>query len=95
MAATSTFRASFRQARAEATRRPPRTPIAVRLGRTLGRLLPHLAALRTFVLSLVGLGLLSYAAWMLAAPAGLAVAGISVLVLEYLVSSDGGRGGAG
>lgn len=101
----TSFRTSFRQERsnraaAHAARRnsqPSRTPLAVHLARALARAIPTTATLRTLrtlLLSLTGLGLLSYAAWMLAAPAGLAAAGISVLVLEYLVSSDRGRGGS-
>lgn len=96
MAATSTFRASFRQARtqraAEATRRPPRTPIAVHLARALARALPSLAALRTVVLSLAGLGLMSYAAWLWIHPLGYAAGGLSLLAIEYLSSDRRGAG---
>lgn len=95
MAVTSTFRASFRQARTDraAKRRPPRTPLAVHLGRILAKALPSLAALRTAVLSLAGFGLIDYAVWTWSHGVGYAAIGVSVLAVEYLISSDRGGGG--
>lgn len=82
----------FRRTRADrasaAARRPPRTPLAVRIGRALGKALPRLAALRTAVLSIAGFGLIDYAAWTWVPAVGYAAAGLSLLAIEYLISTD-------
>lgn len=44
-----------------------------------------LQALFRLLLMIAGFGLISYAAWMLAVPAGLVAAGLSCLVLEWAV----------
>jgi hypothetical protein len=82
----TTFGQAFRIERhsRDATSRPPRTPYTVRAARVLARLLPRWAALRTLLLSVAGFGLLTAAAWYIAVPLGLAVGGISLLVLEAL-----------
>lgn len=103
--AQRTFRNTWRNERtsraaraARRANRQPRTPLAVHLARALARAVPSSTALRTLrtvLLSLAGLGLLSYAAWLWLHPLGYAAAGLSLLAVEYLVSSDRGRGGGG
>ncbi len=48
-------------------------------------ILPVLLVLVRLVLVVGGLGLLTAAAWSLALPAGLAAAGISLLLIEWIV----------
>jgi hypothetical protein len=90
MAMLSAFTGAYRQERAAARPRPPRTPLLVRAGRLTARLLPRARALRTAALSLAGFGCLDFAAWQFNHIAGWAAIGISVLLLEYL-TSDGGQ----
>ncbi|WP_049562226.1 hypothetical protein [Nonomuraea sp. SBT364] len=82
------FRQAFRTERAAATPRPPRTPLAVRAARWLARRLPAWPAIRTLLLSVAGFGMLTAAAWTLHVAAGLAVGGVSLLVLEALSGGD-------
>lgn len=82
-----TFISAFRAQRAAATPRPRRTPLLARLGRAAARILPTWHTARTFTLSLAGFGALTAAAWTIALPAGLAAAGLSLLLLEYLARS--------
>lgn len=84
MTVLQAFTQAFQAERAVAKPRTPRTPLLVRLGRVAARLLPTWHKVRTTTLSLAGFGLLSAAAWTVALPLGLAVTGISVLVIEYL-----------
>ena len=86
MATPSTFLTAFRTQRASAIPRRRRTPLLVHLGRFAARILPTLAGLRTVVLSVAGFGALTAAAWTVALPLGLAAAGVSLLLLEYLGS---------
>ncbi|MGH8964799.1 MAG: hypothetical protein ACRDXB_05655, partial [Actinomycetes bacterium] len=81
-----TFRDSYAQARAARTanRRPARVPLLVRAGRIAARALPTWAGFRRLILSVGGFGALSYAAWLVAVPLGLAAAGLSLLILEAL-----------
>lgn len=89
MATLSVLRASYRDERATRARaRRPRTPLAARIGRTAARLLPTWQKIRTTALSLTGFGFLSAAAWSVAVPLGLAAAGISILIVEYLIATD-------
>lgn len=76
-----------RQARA-GTPRPPRTPLTVRAARLAARVLPRWSTIRTATLSASGFGLLTAAAWQVHTVAGLAAAGISLLVLEALSGGD-------
>jgi hypothetical protein len=78
-----TARAAFSNARATRTPKPPRTPLAIQLGRLAAKLTPRWAALRALTLDTGGLGLLSFAAWELAHPAGIAAAGVSCLLLSW------------
>ncbi len=64
-----------------------RTPLTVRAGRTLARVLPRWETIRTAVLTTAGLGLLDAAAWHWTTWAGLAATGVSLLVLEALGGS--------
>lgn len=84
MASISTLTSAYRAERAIRRSRPPRTPLLARLGRFAGRVLPRAATVRTAVLSLIGFGCLTAAAWVVALPLGLAAAGVSVLLIEYL-----------
>ncbi len=81
---------AFTAERATAAAKPrrPRVPLTVRAARAAARLLPRWAAIRTLVLSVAGLGLLTAAAWTLHLAAGLAVAGVSLLILEALSGGD-------
>lgn len=83
-----------REARTARTRRPALAVLGagvLALVTVLGQRLPGFAALRTAVLAVGGLGCLSAAAWLVAVPFGLAAAGLSLLVLEWLT----GKGGEG
>jgi hypothetical protein len=84
----STFTAAFHNERATRRPRAPRTPIAVRLGRLAAKTLPRFAALRRTVMITAGFGALSYAAYEVAHPAGIAAAGVSLLLLDWLSGSD-------
>lgn len=86
----TTFIEAFHTERAAAARTPraPRIPLTVRAARWLARRLPTWAALRTLLLSLAGFGMLTAAAWTLHVAAGLAVGGVSLLILESLSGSD-------
>jgi hypothetical protein len=79
----TTFSTAYRAARLSAKPRKPRVPLAVRLGRAAAKVLPRWDRLRSFVLDVGGLGLLAYAAWEIAHPAGLAVAGVSCLLISW------------
>jgi len=83
--------AAFSDERVSAVRRrKPRTPLLIRAGRAAARLLPTLAVIRTLVLSVAAFGALTAAAWLVAVPLGLAAAGLSLLLLEWLTSPPGG-----
>lgn len=84
MAMPHTFISAFRAQRAVANPKRNRTPLLAHLGRLAARALPSWQGLRTFTLSLAGFGALTAAAWTIALPAGLAAAGVSLLLLEYL-----------
>ncbi len=55
------------------------------LGRRHRQILPLLAVALRLLLVVAGLTLLTAAAWALALPAGLATAGLSCLLLEWIV----------
>jgi hypothetical protein len=86
----TTFTEAFRTERANTARAPrtPRIPLTVRAARWLARRLPAWAALRTLLLSVAGFGMLTAAAWTLHMAAGLAVGGISLLILEALSGGE-------
>lgn len=86
----TTFIEAFYNERATAARAPrrPRIPLTVRAARFLARRLPAWAAIRTLLLSLAGFGMLTAAAWQLHTAAGLAVGGVSLLILESLSGGD-------
>lgn len=86
MATPSTFLTAFRAQRASATPKRHHTPLLTHLGRFAARVLPTWEGLRTFTLSVAGFGALTAAAWTVALPLGLAAAGVSLLLLEYLGS---------
>lgn len=81
---------AFRTERAATRPRRPRTPLLVHAARLAARVLPRAGQLRRAALSLGGFGCLTAAAWTVAMPLGLAAAGISALLVEYL-TSDGGQ----
>lgn len=87
-AARTTFLQAYRAERRTAAPRPPRTPLLVRAGRLIARLLPRWATIRTATLSVTGFGLITAAAWTLHTTAGLAAGGISLLVLEALSGGE-------
>jgi hypothetical protein len=84
----STLTSAYRAERAARPVRTPRTPLLVRVGRLAARVLPRAKQFRTATLSLTGFGLLTAAAWTITLWAGLAAAGISVLLLEYLAGDQ-------
>ena len=65
-----------------------RTPMLVSLGRFAGRHLPRWQTVRSLVLQVGGLGSLDYAAFQWNVIAGFVAAGVSLLVLEYLMGGD-------
>lgn len=83
--AWGTARAAYANERAtrKAATAKPRIPLAVRAGRLAAKLTPRWATIRAFALDTGGLGLLSFAAWEIAHPAGIAAAGISCLLLSW------------
>ncbi|MCF3101434.1 hypothetical protein IPZ58_07550 [Streptomyces roseoverticillatus] len=56
---------------------------------TIKKLVPLWTRARVTVLTLGGFGSLTAAAWTVALPLGLAVAGLSCFALEYLTDNDG------
>jgi hydrogenase/urease accessory protein HupE len=70
---------------------PAREPLLAVAGRLAARMIVALPRARTAAMSVGGFGCLVAAAWMVAVPAGLAAAGASLLVLEYLSGEEGRR----
>lgn len=87
MALLASFGHGYRAERATRRPRPKRTPLLTHAGRYAARILPTMAVLRTLLLTLAGFGCLTAAAWTIHLAAGLAAAGVSFLVLEYLTAS--------
>lgn len=87
-AARISFRQAFRDERQAATARSPRTPLTIRAARRLARMLPRWSTVRTAALSISGFGLITAAAWHLHTVAGLATAGVSLLILEALSGGE-------
>jgi hypothetical protein len=56
----------------------------VKAARLAARLLPRWDAVRRVTLHLAGLGAIDYALYEVAAPAGIAAAGVSLLLLDFL-----------
>lgn len=75
---------AWRAGRSERLERRPPPAILLKLARTVARKLPTWRGVRTFVYSVAGLGLVTYAVYGLHHLAGYAVAGMSLLWLEYL-----------
>lgn len=88
--AAEAFKAEHRRLRAAPAQ--PRTPLLAVLGVLAARVLVAAPKARTAVLTVGGFGCLTAAAWTVAVPLGLAVAGVSLLVLEWLTSDSGARG---
>lgn len=91
----TTLTEAYRAARTQRRPRPARTPVLVLLGRLLvmlgtllGRRVPSWSQVRTTVLTVGGLGLVTVGAWNWSHPVGFAVAGASLLVVEMLSGSD-------
>jgi hypothetical protein len=76
--------AAFRVARTTSKPRKPRTPLIVKLARFAGRVLPRWANVRRFTLHVGGFAAIDYALYEVAAPAGYAAIGVSLLLLDYL-----------
>lgn len=70
--------------RAQADDATPRTPLTLRARRLAARALPRLAGLRTAAMVTTGLGLLDAAVFRVNVTAGIAAAGVCVLLLEAL-----------
>lgn len=84
----TTFSTAYRAARLTAKPRKPRVPLAVRLGRTVARIVPRWAAVRRAVLVTGGFAAISYALYLVALPLGVAAAGISLLLLDWLTGGE-------
>jgi hypothetical protein len=67
---------------------PRRRPLLEILGVAAARAVSRFPAARTAALVVGGFGLISAACWMVAVPLGLAAAGVSLLVLEYLTHEE-------
>ena len=80
------FGQTFKAERANRAPRRPRTPLLTRVAKLAAHTLPSWSALRMFVLTVAGLGLLTGAAWTVCLALGLAAAGVSLLLLEWLLS---------
>ena len=89
MTTADVFREELARIR-ERPARPDRRPILAVLAVMAARLVVRLPRARTALLSIGGFGSLTAAAWSVSLPAGLAAAGLSLLVLEYL-ADDGPR----
>jgi hypothetical protein len=85
------LREAFEHERAQLRAIPSPEPVLARLGRLAARLAARWPSLRSAVLQIGGLGCLSAAAWKVNGAAGLAVTGLSLLVLEYLSSGTSRR----
>lgn len=82
------FGQTFKAERANRAPRRHRTPLLTRVAKLAAHTLPTWSALRTFILTIAGLSLLTTAAWTVAIGLGLAAAGVSLLVLEWLLSGS-------
>lgn len=83
MATLQAFTSAYRAERA-ARRRRTRTPLLICVARLLARTIPTWRKVRTTLLSLAGFGCLTAAAWTVNLTLGLAAAGLSVLLVEFL-----------
>ena len=88
MAMLGTLTTAFAAERRIAKPKRRRTPLLARAGRLAARVLPTWQSTRTFILHVAGFGCLSYAAWQVSMAFGLAAAGVSLLILEWLTGSD-------
>ncbi|MEV0618552.1 hypothetical protein AB0I81_34855 [Nonomuraea sp. NPDC050404] len=79
----TTLTESWAEGRASRAKRPACESILSRAARHAGRILPTWRRARTFVLQVGGLGLIDYALWELHVVAGIAAAGVSLLLLEW------------
>jgi hypothetical protein len=80
--------AAFQAERGKTRRRPSRSPFTVRAAAVAGRLLPRWERFRRTCLVVAGFGSLTAAAWLVAVPAGLVAAGVSLLLLDFLSAGD-------
>ena len=74
---------AWRTGRGERLERRPPPAVVLKVVRLVARKLPTWAGVRTFVYSVAGLGLVTYAVYGLHHLAGYAVGGVSLLWLEY------------
>ncbi len=85
----TTIASSWTQARGARQVRPPRPPLLLLFVGWLARRLPSLAKARTAVMQFAAFGLIDYATWEYVGHGwGLAAAGLSLFVLEALLSGD-------
>jgi hypothetical protein len=87
MAFLGTLRSSYRTARPDASPKPRRKPLlelaAVAIGRTAAKAATKTSALRGFVLTAAGLGLVDVGAFEARTVAGWIATGVSLLVLDW------------
>jgi len=85
----TTVGVAWAQARAGRPARAARPPLLLALVAWLARHLPAFAKARTAVMQLAAFGLIDYAVWEYVGRGwGFAAAGLSLLVLETLLSAD-------
>lgn len=84
MAFPATLTAGWQAGRAARSAKPPRTSLLTHAARFVAKHAPNWDSIRTFALTVGGLGMLTYAAWSIALPLGAATAGVSLLLLEHL-----------
>jgi hypothetical protein len=92
MAALGTLRDAYRSERAVTIPKTPRTPVLIMIGTAAARLAGRWSQVRTAMLSIPGFGLISYGGYQAYHPAGYAIAGLSLLVLEWM-SGDSDQSG--
>lgn len=82
---------AWRQARAGRTTTSRTTPALILLVAFLGRHLPSWRKARTSVMQTAAFGFLCYAAWQHSVIAGCVAIGVSLLILEALMTPKGTR----
>jgi uncharacterized membrane protein len=84
---------AWAQAREGRQARPTRTPLLIMFVAWCGRHLPSVAKARSAVMQTSAFASLTYAAFQWDTIAGFVAVGVSLLVLEALISADTPRGG--
>ena len=91
MTSMEAFLGEVARLRARPARATRRRPLLTVLAVAAARLVVATSRARTAAMSVAGFGCLTMAAWTVSTSLGLAAAGVSLLVLEYLTNDGGGR----